>query len=186
MELQLHQRVAELYARHSEIISDDLLEQWPGHHRGLRLLTSRVNFDRKLPLCTILCESRGALLDRVTAIRNTMVFAPRSVIHTVSNARLVETTPDGTLLARSMFCVWQTLVDGQSHLQLVGRSFDRIVVQGDTLQFVERLAIFDSELVPGSIVYPSEKPRRLARRPVQPISPRAPRLAHGRCSRIPN
>lgn len=156
MELQLHQRVAELYARHSEIISDDLLEQWPGLYTEdcVYKLTSRVNFDRKLPLCTILCESRGALLDRVTAIRNTMVFAPRSVIHTVSNARLVETTPDGTLVARSMFCVWQTLVDGQSHLQLVGRSFDRIVVQGDTLRFAERLAIFDSELVPGSIVYP--------------------------------
>lgn len=156
MELQLHQRVADLYARHSEIISDDLLEQWPGLYTEdcVYKLTSRVNFDRKLPLCTILCESRGALLDRVTAIRNTMVFAPRTVIHTVSNARLLETAPDGTLVARSMFCVWQTLVDGQSHLQLVGRSFDRIAVQGDTLRFAECLAIFDSELVPGSIVYP--------------------------------
>jgi len=156
MDLQLHQRVAELYARHSEIISDDQLEQWPALYTEdcIYKLTSRLNFDRKLPLCTILCESRGALLDRVIAIRNTMVYAPRSVIHTVSNARLVETAQDGTLAARSMFCVWQTLTDGQSHLQLVGRSFDRIVVQGDTLRFSERIAIFDSELVPGSIVYP--------------------------------
>lgn len=156
MDLQLHQRVIELYARHSEAISDDELEHWPGFFTEdcLYKLTSRVNFDRKLPLGTILCESRGALLDRVTAIRNTMVFEPRSVIHTVSNARLVEAEPDGTLLARSMFCVWQTLTDGESKLQLVGRSFDRIVVDGAALRFRERIAIFDSELVPGSIVYP--------------------------------
>lgn len=156
MELQLHQQVVELYARHSEIISDDQLEQWPELYaeQCTYKLTSRVNFDRKLPLCTILFESRGALIDRVTAIRNTMVYAPRSVIHTVTNARLVDTAADGTLTARSMFCVWQTLVDGQSHLQMVGRSFDRIVIDGAALRFSERIAIFDSELVPGSIVYP--------------------------------
>lgn len=156
LQLQLQQRVADLYTRHSEIISDDQLEQWPGLYTEdcFYKLISRVNFDRNLPLGTILCESRGALLDRVTAIRNTMVYAPRNMVHTVSNPRLVEVAADGTLVARSMFCVWQTLTDGQTHLQLVGRSFDRIVSQGDALQFRERIAVFDSELVPGSIVYP--------------------------------
>lgn len=156
MDLQLHQRVGELYARHSEVISDDRLEEWPGLfvEDCLYKLISRVNVDRKLPLATILCESRGALLDRVTAIRNTMVYEPRTVIHTVSNARLVETAADGTLVARSMFCVWQTMIDGQSQVQLVGRSFDRIAVEPDALRFRERIAVFDTELVPGSVVYP--------------------------------
>jgi 3-phenylpropionate/cinnamic acid dioxygenase small subunit len=156
MDLQLQQSVANLYVRHSETISDDQLEQWPEFYTEdcLYKLISRVNVDRKLPLGTILCESRGALIDRVTAIRNTMVFAPRHIIHTVSNARLVDVAADGTLLARSMFCVWQTLVDGQTHMQLVGRSFDRIVRKADALQFCERIAVFDTELVPGSIVYP--------------------------------
>jgi len=156
MDLQLQQRVADLYTRHSEIISDDQLEQWPGLYTEdcFYKLISRVNFDRNLPLGTILCESRGALVDRVTAIRNTMVYAPRNMVHTVSNPRLVELAADGMLVARSMFCVWQTLTDGQTHVQLVGRSFDRIVSQGDALQFRERIAVFDSELVPGSIVYP--------------------------------
>ncbi|GMV01635.1 MAG: hypothetical protein KJZ98_00180 [Burkholderiaceae bacterium] len=156
MDSQLHLRVAELYTRHSEIISDNHLEQWPDLYTEdcLYKLVSRANFDRQLPLGTILCESRGALIDRVTAIRNTMVYAPRSIIHTVSNARLTEVATDGALSARSMFCVWQTLPDGQSHLQLVGRSFDRIAVNGEELRFRERIAVFDSELVPGSIVYP--------------------------------
>jgi 3-phenylpropionate/cinnamic acid dioxygenase small subunit len=156
MDLHLQQRIAEFYARHSEVLSDDRLEQWPAFYAEdcFYKLISRVNFDRQLPLGTILCESRGALVDRVTAIRNTMVYAPRSVIHTVSNARLVEAAADGTLVARSMFCVWQTLMDGQSRLQMVGRSFDRLVAEGQTLQFRERIAVFDSELVPGSVVYP--------------------------------
>jgi 3-phenylpropionate/cinnamic acid dioxygenase small subunit len=156
MDLQLQQRVADFYAHHSEVISDDQLERWPEFYTEdcLYKLISRVNFDRKLPLGTILCESRGALLDRVTAIRNTMVYAPRNVVHTVGNPRLVEVATDGTLVARSMFCVWQTLADGQTQLQMVGRSFDRIVSTEYALQFRERIAVFDSELVPGSIVYP--------------------------------
>jgi len=155
VDLHLNQRVFDLYARHSEVISDDRLEAWPELYTEdcVYKLISRVNVDRKLPLCTILCESRGALIDRVTAIRNTMVFAPRSMIHTVSNVRLVE-SHGGLLVARSMFCVWQTLIDGNSHVQLVGRSFDRIDASGPALQFCERVAVFDSELVPGSIVYP--------------------------------
>jgi 3-phenylpropionate/cinnamic acid dioxygenase small subunit len=155
MDIHLNQRVVDLYARHSEVISDDRLEQWPDLYSDdcVYKLISRVNVERRLPLCTILCESRGALIDRVTAIRNALVFAPRCVTHTVSNARLLE-AHGSTLVARSMFCVWQTLIDGQSHLQLVGRSFDRIDASGPELQFSERLAIFDSELVPGSIVYP--------------------------------
>ena len=77
MDLQLQQRVADFYAHHSEVISDDQLERWPEFYTEdcLYKLISRVNFDRKLPLGAILCESRGALLDRVTAIRNTMVYA---------------------------------------------------------------------------------------------------------------
>lgn len=159
MDPQLHRRVADLYARHSEVISDDQLERWPELYTEdcLYKLTSRVNFDRKLPLCTILCESRGALIDRITAVRNTMVFAPRHVIHTVSNVRLIE-AQGNTLITRSMFCVWQTLIDGQTHVQLVGRSFDRITLDDGSndgpIRFAERVAIFDSELVPGSIVYP--------------------------------
>ncbi len=156
MDFQLHLRVAELYTRHSEIISDNQLEQWPDLYTDdcLYKLISRANFDRQLPLGTILCESRGALIDRVTAIRNTMVYAPRSIIHAVSNVRLTKVAADGTLSARSMFCVWQTLPDGQSHMQLVGRSFDRVAVNSAELRFRERIAVFDSELVPGSIVYP--------------------------------
>ena len=156
MDMHLQQRVADFYARHSEVLSDDKLEQWPDFYAQdcLYKLTSRVNFDRQLPLGTILCESRGALIDRVTAIRNTMVFAPRCVLHTVSNARVVEIAADGTLVTRSMFCVWQTLMNGESHMQMVGRSFDRIKPKGFGLEFRERIAIFDTELVPGSIVYP--------------------------------
>ncbi len=152
---ELQQKAHELYALYSEAISDDRLEDWPDlfvDDCQYRLI-SRQNHDRGLPLATILCESRGALVDRVTAIRNTMVFQPRRVAHTFSNLRIVSGEGD-ELTARSMFCVWQTLTDGQTRLQMVGRSFDRLVRDGDSLKFLERLAVFDSELVPGSIVYP--------------------------------
>jgi salicylate 5-hydroxylase small subunit len=35
-----------------------------------------------------------------------------------------------------------------------GRYFDRIVREGGALKFREKLAVFDSELIPNSIIYP--------------------------------
>lgn len=156
MSLQLHHRVNAFYLNHSEIISDDRLEGWPDLFAEdcFYRLTSRTNFDRRLPLGTILCESRGALIDRVTAIRNTMVYAPRTIIHAFSNLRVVNESDNGEVVTRSAFCIWQTLADGETQLQMVGRSFDRLREENGELKFRERIAVFDSELVPGAVVYP--------------------------------
>ncbi|HLU19025.1 MAG TPA: aromatic-ring-hydroxylating dioxygenase subunit beta [Pusillimonas sp.] len=144
-----------LYATHAQVICDNELEKWPElYTQECRYrLISRVNYERNLPMCVILAESRGALIDRVTAIRNTLVYAPRYVTHLVSNVRIVK--QDANLLhTRSQFVVYFTQTDGNPRVQLLGRSFDQIDTSQSEWLFAARDVVFDNELVPGSIVHP--------------------------------
>ncbi|MGF6408552.1 aromatic-ring-hydroxylating dioxygenase subunit beta [Paraburkholderia tuberum] len=149
------EKVDDLYAQHAEIICDDRLEQWPELYADecVYKIISRVNYERSLPVGVIFAESKGALIDRVTAIRNTMVFSPRYLTHLIGSVRIVG-EKEGVLDTRSQFAVYQTLVDGTPELQLLGRTFDQIDASGEALKFKSRFVVFDNELVPGSVVYP--------------------------------
>lgn len=148
-------KVERLYAAHTQVICDNELEKWPDLYTEecVYRLISRVNYERNLPTCIILAESRGALVDRVTAIRNTLVYAPRYITHLVTNVCIVK--EDGNLLqTRSQFAVYFTQTDGNPRIQLVGRTFDKIDTSQSEWRFAARDVVFDNELVPGSIVHP--------------------------------
>ena len=53
-----------------------------------------------------------------------------------------------------MITVYQTLVDGTTRLLLTARTFDKLDNTGGDLKIVERLVVFDSELLAGALVYP--------------------------------
>jgi 3-phenylpropionate/cinnamic acid dioxygenase small subunit len=152
---ELKARVEDLYARYAECICDDAIEQWPDFFTDecLYQIIPRANRDRGLPIAIMLAESRGGLIDRMTAIRNTMVFAPRSVLLTFSGIRITQRA-GGILHTRSSFTVCQTLVDEVSSLLMVGRSFDRIDISQADWKFAERVAVYDSELLPATVIYP--------------------------------
>lgn len=148
-------RVDDLYARYAETICDGALEAWPDffvetcrYH-----VRPRGNHERGQMLGPIFSESRGALVDRVLAIRNSMVFMPRAVCYVVGSIRIVDVDGD-TVKSRSMFSAYHTLEGEDSEVLMVGRTFDTLVDQDDDLKFAERLVIFDTERVPGALIYP--------------------------------
>ncbi|MES2534833.1 MAG: aromatic-ring-hydroxylating dioxygenase subunit beta [Pseudomonadota bacterium] len=154
-ELELRAKVADLYATYAECICDGDIAQWPQFFQDkcLYRIVPRTNHDRGLRIGPMFAESKGALIDRVTAIKETLVHAYRSLNHTVSGVRIVSI--DGTLLhARTMITVHQTLVDGTTRLLLTARTFDLIESDGPDLKFAERIVVFDSELLAGALVYP--------------------------------
>jgi 3-phenylpropionate/cinnamic acid dioxygenase small subunit len=154
-DMELRAKVADLYTRYAECICDGEIEKWPELFREecLYRIVPRTNHDRGLRIGPMFAESKGALIDRVTAIKETQVHASRSLNHNVSGVRIVST--EGTLLrARTMIAVYQTLVDGTTKLLLTARTFDVIDTAGSDLKFAERIVIFDSELLAGALVYP--------------------------------
>jgi 3-phenylpropionate/cinnamic acid dioxygenase small subunit len=147
--------VQDLFAAHAECLDDDRLDEWLDLFVDacLYLVIPRENVDRGLPLAAIRCESRGYLQDRVVAVRETSMYAPRSQRHVVGPAR-VEPAGDGRIVARASYAVFQTLVEEPTEVFNAGRYEAVIEVSAERLRFAELRCIYDSTLVPNSIVKP--------------------------------
>ena len=152
-ELRLELEV--LYADYAACLDEERFEEWPDFftERCLYKIVPRENFERGLPLATWWCESKGYLLDRVTAIRKTAVYAPRYVRRMVSGIRALG-WKDDLLEARASYAAFETLADGETRVFNVGSSRDKLAVEDGRLRFQERICVFDSLLVPNSLIFP--------------------------------
>lgn len=151
----LRRRLADLYCAYTDALDEGELERWPDFftEECRYQVMPRDNFDRGLPIALIFCESRGMLADRVTAIRETALYVPRLMRHFVSNIRLRAIEPDGMRLTAN-FALCQTMADQPSTLFLCGAYRDRVVEDAGVLRFAERICVYDSTIVPTSLVYP--------------------------------
>jgi anthranilate 1,2-dioxygenase small subunit len=152
---ELRLELEELYAEYVACLDEERFEAWPDFFTddAVYRIIPRENFDRGLPIATLHCESKGYLKDRVIAIRQTSVYAPRYMRRLVSNLRILG-WQDGWLEVRANYAAFETLHDEMTRVFSVGRCHDKLVVVDDSLKFKEKLVIFDSELIPSSLIYP--------------------------------
>jgi anthranilate 1,2-dioxygenase small subunit len=155
MDQALRSEVDELYAEYVECLDDGDLQRWPElfTEECLYKIIPRENFERGLPLALMLCESKGMLQDRVAALRRASVYAPRAMRHLISNIRIKAQEPGG-IRVQANYAVLQTLNDEPTQVFNAGKYVDRVVRDAGRLKFKEKLCIFDSIVVPGSLVYP--------------------------------
>jgi 3-phenylpropionate/cinnamic acid dioxygenase small subunit len=151
----LRAELDELYADYLGCLNEERFEAWPDFftERCLYKIVPRGNFERNLPLATWLCESQGYLRDRVTAIRKTSVYAPRSIRRIASGIRIVA-MHDDAIEVRADYAAFETLLDALTRVFNVGVYHDRIVRVAGQLKFQQKICVFDSELVPNSLIYP--------------------------------
>ena len=155
VDLALRARLADLYCAYDDVLNDGVLERWPDLFTAACVykVIPRENIEQNLPIALIYCESRDMLMDRVVALRETALYAPRITRRVTSGICLRAIQPDGLRLSAS-FAVFQTMQDQPSALFLCGRTQDRVIDDDGTLRFAERLCIYDSTIVPTSLVYP--------------------------------
>jgi 3-phenylpropionate/cinnamic acid dioxygenase small subunit len=151
----LRLELEELYAEYVACLDEERMEEWPEFFSDdvVYRIIPRENFERGLPIATLHCESKGYLKDRVVAIRQTSVYAPRYVRRLVSNIRVLGWR-DEALHVRANYAAFETLRDELTRVFSVGRCHDTLVVADGRLKFKEKLVIFDSELIPNSLIYP--------------------------------
>jgi salicylate 5-hydroxylase small subunit len=123
------------------------------------VLQPRENFERGLPLATIDLESRGMLRDRVYGITRTLFHAPYYQRHVIGPLRIVAIDRTRGALAvdvHAPYAVHRTKVHEASEVFNVGRYLDRVVRDpaDGLLRFARKHAVFDSETIPNSIIYP--------------------------------
>jgi salicylate 5-hydroxylase small subunit len=153
----LQHRLEQLYSRYAAVLDDGPLEAWPQlfTEECLYQLMPRDNYDLGLPLAIMRCESRGMLQDRVRAVRETIMHEPRYLRHQITNVRAVWTETTGEIDAQANYSVIEVLPDELPRILSVGRYLDKIQDAGEgMLLFREKLCVYDSVLVPNTIVYP--------------------------------
>ena len=156
-----------LYSDYASAIDELRLEDWCELFTDecFYAIVPRDNFDRGLPLAIMRCESKAMLRDRVRAIRETMMYEPRYVRHQITNVRVQHWGSDWASHApmlnapmwdtQANYVVFEVLADELPKILSVGRSIDRIERCADgALRFREKRVVYDSVLVPNSIIYP--------------------------------
>ena len=91
--------------------------------------------------------------DRAVAISPQM-FAPRYMLHMVSNTRVISESADGEIQAQAAFLLMQTLVEGPTTLHLAGTYYDRYTRQDGVLKLKERQVVYDTTILANDLVYP--------------------------------
>ncbi|MFM8510133.1 MAG: aromatic-ring-hydroxylating dioxygenase subunit beta [Betaproteobacteria bacterium] len=145
---QLHAQAAHLadagrWVEWAELFTEDCLY----------LLQPRENFDRGFPLATMRFESRGMLLDRAYAVTETIFHDPYYQRH-VLGMPLVTAVQDGRLHCEANYAVFRTKLNQETTVFNVGRYLDELVWTPQGLKFAVRRVIYDSEMIPNSIIYP--------------------------------
>ena len=155
VDLALRARLADLYCAYDDALNDGALERWPELFTDpcIYKVLPRQNHEQGFPVAVIYGESRDMLIDRVVAIRETALYAPR-IVRRFTSAICLRAIADDGLRLTANFAALQTMQDQPSELFLCGRYQDRVVDDAGVLRFAERLCIYDSTIVPTSLVYP--------------------------------
>jgi salicylate 5-hydroxylase small subunit len=153
--LELRQRLADLYAGYDAALDEGEYERWPEFfvEAGIYKITPRENYDAGLPVAMIYCESRAMLADRVAAIRETTLYAPR-IIRRVMGAPSLLGIEDGMMRLAQSFSLFETMLNETSTVFLCGRCYDRVVDDGGALKFAERICVTDATNIPLSLIFP--------------------------------
>jgi salicylate 5-hydroxylase small subunit len=147
--------LAQLYAEYAVAVDSGNWELWPEFFTDpcVYRLIPRENHERGFPLATLSFESKGMLKDRVYGIKETLFHDPYYQRHVVG-APLVRRVEEGRIHSEANYAVLRTKLSELSTVFNVGRYVDEVVRTPDGLRFASRLCIYDSEMIPNSIIYP--------------------------------
>src|SRR6185312_678001 len=108
--LELRARLADLYAAYDNALNDGELERWPELFVDACVykVIQNENHDQGLPVAVIYCESRDMLADRVVALRETALYAPR-IVRRITSAICLRAIEEDGLRLTANFAVFQTM-----------------------------------------------------------------------------
>jgi len=153
--------VARLYADYAAALDEARYEDWVALFAPdcRYLVQPRENHDRGLPLATMALEGQGMLRDRVHAVRNTLFHAPYYQRHVIGAARVRAVLAGDTarplrVATEANYVVLRTHVQQPAEILSAGRHLDELVRVGDDWCFGLKHVVFDTELIPNSLIYP--------------------------------
>lgn len=152
----LRLEIEEFNSEYTAVLDAGRIADWPAFFTedAVYRITGRENWDAKLPVGLVYCEGIGMLRDRALAITKTTMFAPRYLLHQVTNTRVHSVDAAGTISAEANYALFETLVEERTTLQQVGRYYDRFVRESGRLRLKERHCVYDSVIIDTALIYP--------------------------------
>ena len=147
--------LTQLYADYASAVDSGRWELWPAFFTddGVYRLQPRENHERGFPLATLALTGQGMLQDRVYGIRETLFHDPYYQRHVVGAPVVREAAP-GRWRCEANYAVFRTKLSDATTVFNVGRYLDVVVRTPQGLKFAQRECIYDSEMIPNSIIYP--------------------------------
>ncbi|AQV97951.1 MULTISPECIES: aromatic-ring-hydroxylating dioxygenase subunit beta [Cupriavidus] len=144
-----------LYADYTSVVDNGDWDRWPEFFTDdcVYRVQPRENHERGLPLATLSLESKGMLKDRIYGIRETLFHDPYYQRHIVGTP-LIRAADDDRIVAEANYAVLRTKPDQMTEVFNVGRYLDTVVRTPEGLRFASRVCVFDSEMIPNSLIYP--------------------------------
>ena len=155
VDMQTWLGIQQLYADYASAVDSGQWNLWPEFFTEACVykLQPRENYERGFPLATLSLTSKGMLKDRVYGITETLYHDPYYQRHVVGTP-VVRKVENGAIYCEANYAVFRTKLDKESTVFNVGRYLDTIVQTAEGLKLKERLCIYDSEMIPKSIIYP--------------------------------
>lgn len=155
MDFADYHAIVQLYADYAAAVDSGDWDLWPEFFVDdcSYRLVPRENHERGFPLATLAFESKGMLRDRVYGIRETLFHDPYYQRHVVGSP-LVRRAEPGRWECEANYAVFRTKLNELSTVFNVGRTLDTVVATPTGLKFAARLVVYDSEMIPNSIIYP--------------------------------
>ena len=153
---EIRLEIEEFNAEYAAVLDAGRVQDWPQFFTddAIYRITGRENADAGLPLGLVYCEGIGMMRDRALAISRTTMFAPRYLLHQVTNTRVLALDASGEISAEANYALFETLVDEKTTLQQVGRYHDRFVRQDGHLKLKARHCVYDSLIIDTALIYP--------------------------------
>ena len=150
------QELVQLYADYARAVDSGDWSLWPEFFVDTcsYRLVPRENHERGFPLATLSFESKGMLRDRVYGIKETLFHDPYYQRHVVGAPLVKAVDAAGRIESEANYAVFRTKLDEPSTVFNVGRYLDVVVPTAEGLKFESRLVVYDSEMIPNSIIYP--------------------------------
>jgi anthranilate 1,2-dioxygenase small subunit len=145
---EAHAAIARLNLDYAIAIDEDRLEDWPGFfvEQCLYRIVARRDYELGRPGALLVCDSKGMLLDRVSAVRRVNVFEPHRYRHILGPTKIVKEA-GGRFETYTSYLVVRTTQNSPMVLFSAGSYRDEVVFEGAAPKLRARTVVLDSETI---------------------------------------
>jgi anthranilate 1,2-dioxygenase small subunit len=147
--------IMRMQADYARCIDDDRLENWPDYFNDpcTYKITTAANHREGLEAGIVFANSRGMLIDRVSALREANVYERQSYRHILGMPSILSQDGDG-VRSETPFLVARIMRDGTTDIFATGRYLDLSIVNGDTAKLAQRIVVCDSSRIDTLLALP--------------------------------